>query len=213
MESVINFKFLDKAISEDLFWAQHFDAISKKAHHCLCPWKIEEIRQVTEYFIEPRVYWGMLTDCSQFGLVIQMPKNKGGGRKWWTLDHPPSKGSTVCPATKRWRVIKCLHVPGHALISLLSSGRRWRSLRTLTIQLLKLHNHNHNLHSVTIYCGFCIDLLGQAQARGTSIGGTSWWMWACWAEGPLSTLYDYCIILFSLNIIVWSLNIIDNLLY
>ncbi len=144
VERVNSFKFLGVHITKDLTWSAHTDAVLKKAHQ-----RLFFLRWLRKFGTSPRILRSfytctvesILTGCitAWFGnstagnrkalqRVVRTARHIVGGEL-------PSLQDTRWCTRKAQRIIKDSSHPSHSLRSLLPSGRRLRSVRSLTSRL------------------------------------------------------------------------------
>ncbi len=146
VERVSSFKFLGVHITEDLTWSAHTDAVLKKAHQ-----RLFFLRRLRKFGTSPRVLRSfytctvesILTGCitAWFGnsttgkrralqRVVRTARHIVGGE----LPSLQDIYTRRCTRKPR-RIIKDSSHPSHSLLSLLPSGRRFRSIRSRTSRL------------------------------------------------------------------------------
>ncbi len=146
VERVSSFKFLGVHITEDLTWSAHTDAVLKKAHQHLF-----FLRRLRKFGTSPRIFRSfytctvesILTGCitAWFGnstagnrralqRVVRTARHIVGGE----LPSLQDIYTRRCTRKAR-RIIKDSSHPSHRLLSLLPSGRRFRSIRSRTSRL------------------------------------------------------------------------------
>ncbi len=146
VERVNSFKFLGVHITEDLTWSAHTDAVLKKAHQ-----RLFFLRRLRKFGTSPRILRSfytctvesILTGCitAWFGnstagnrralqRVVRTARHIVGGE----LPSLQDIYTRRC-TRKAWRIIKDSSHPSHSLLSLLPSGRRFRSIRSHTSRL------------------------------------------------------------------------------
>ncbi len=146
VERVTSFKFLGVHITEDLTWSAHTDAVLKKAHQ-----RLFFLRWLRKFGTSPRILRSfytctvesILTGCitAWFGnstagnrralqRVVRNARYIVGG------EHPSLQDIYTRRCTRKARrIIKDSSHPSHRLLSLLPSGRRFRSIRSRTSRL------------------------------------------------------------------------------
>ncbi len=146
VERVTSFKFLGVHITEDLTWSAHTDAVLKKAHQ-----RLFFLRRLRKFGTSPRILRSfytctvesILTGCitAWFGnstagnrralqRVVRTARHIVGGE----LPSLQDIYTRRCTRKAR-RIIKDSSHPSHRLLSLLPSGRRFRSIRSRTSRL------------------------------------------------------------------------------
>ncbi len=146
VERVNSFKFLCVHITEDLTWSTHTDAVLKKAHQ-----RLFFLRRLRKFGTSPRILRSfysctvesILTGCitAWFGnstagnrralqRVVRTARHIVGGE----LPSLQDIYTRRCTRKAR-RIIKDSSHPSHRLLSLLPSGRRFRSIRSRTSRL------------------------------------------------------------------------------
>ncbi len=146
VERVSSFKFLGVHITEDLTWSAHTDAVLKKAHQ-----RLFFLRRLRKFGTSPRILRSfytctvesILTGCitAWFGnstagnrralqRVVRTARHIVGGE----LPSLQDIYTRRCTRKAR-RIIKDSRHPSHRLLSLLPSGRRFRSIRSRTSRL------------------------------------------------------------------------------
>ncbi len=146
VERVTSFKFLGVHITEDLTWSAHTDAVLKKAHQ-----RLFFLRRLKKFGTSPRILRSfytctvesILTGCitAWFGnstagnrralqRVVRTARHIVGGE----LPSLQDIYTRRCTRKAR-RIIKDSSHPSHCLLSLLPSGRRFRSIRSCTSRL------------------------------------------------------------------------------
>ncbi len=146
VERVSSFKFLGVHITEDLTWSAHTDAVLKKAHQ-----RLFFLRRLRKFGTSPRILRSfytctvesILTGCitAWFGnstagnrralqRVVRTARHIVGGE----LPSLQDIYTRRCTRKAR-RIIKDSSHPSHRLLSLLPSGRRFRSIRSRTSRL------------------------------------------------------------------------------
>ncbi len=146
VERVSSFKFLGVHITEDLTWSAHTDAVLKKAHQ-----RLFFLRRLRKFGTSPRILRSfytctvesILTGCitAWFGnstagnrkalqRVVRTARHIVGGELTSLQDIYTRR----CTRKAR-RIIKDSSHPSHRLLSLLPSGRRFRSIRSRTSRL------------------------------------------------------------------------------
>ncbi len=146
VERVTSFKFLGVHITEDLTWSAHTDAVLKKAHQ-----RLFFLRRLRKFGSSPRILRSfytctvesILTGCitAWFGnstagnrralqRVVRTARHIVGGE----LPSLQDIYTRRCTRKAR-RIIKDSSHPSHRLLSLLPSGRRFRSIRSRTSRL------------------------------------------------------------------------------
>ncbi len=146
VERVSSFKFLCVHITEDLTWSAHTDAVLKKAHQ-----RLFFLRRLRKFGTSPRILRSfytctvesILTGCitAWFGnstagnrralqRVVRTARHIVGGE----LPSLQDIYTRRC-TRKAQRIIKDSSHPSHRLLSLLPSGRRFRSIRSRTSRL------------------------------------------------------------------------------
>ncbi len=146
VERVTSFKFLGVHITEDLTWSAHTDAVLKKANQ-----RLFFLRRLRKFGTSPRILRSfytctvesILTGCitAWFGnstagnrralqRVVRTARHIVGGE----LPSLQDIYTRRCTRKAR-RIIKDSSHPSHRLLSLLPSGRRFRSIRSRTSQL------------------------------------------------------------------------------
>ena len=179
VERVKSFKFLGVHISEDLSWSENTDAIIKKAHQRL--YFLRRLRRVgmsrrtLSNFYRCTVE-SMLTGCivAWFGNLSAQERKRlqkvvNTAQSIIGSDLPSIKGIYRSRYLKKaGSIIKDPHHPGYTLVSLLPSGRRYRSLKTATtrfknsnfptaIRLLMIINNPLSvICTLSIYSFMCV---------------------------------------------------------
>ncbi len=146
VERVSSFKFLGVHITEDLTWSAHTDAVLKKAHQ-----RLFFLRRLRKFGTSPRILRSfytctvesILTGCitAWFGnstagnrralqRVVRTARHIVGGE----LPSLQDIYTRRCTRKAR-RIINDSSHPSHRLLSLLPSGRRFRSIRSRTSRL------------------------------------------------------------------------------
>ncbi len=146
VERVTSFKFFGVHITEDLTWSAHTDAVLKKAHQ-----RLFFLRRLRKFGTSPRILRSfytctvesILTGCitAWFGnstagnrralqRVVRTARHIVGGE----LPSLQDIYTRRCTRKAR-RIIKDSSHPSHRLLSLLPSGRRFRSIRSCTSRL------------------------------------------------------------------------------
>ncbi len=146
VERVSSFKFLGVHITEDLTWSAHTDAVLKKAHQ-----RLFFLRRLRKFGTSPRILRSfytctvesILTGCitAWFGnstagnrralqRVVRTARHIVGGE----LPSLQDIYTRRCTRKAR-RIIKDSSHPSHRLLSLLPTGRRFRSIRSRTSRL------------------------------------------------------------------------------
>ncbi len=146
VERVSSFKFLGVHITEDLTWSAHTDSVLKKAHQ-----RLFFLRRLRKFGTSPRILRSfytctvesILTGCitAWFGnstagnrralqRVVRTARHIVGGE----LPSLQDIYTRRCTRKAR-RIIKDSSHPSHRLLSLLPSGRRFRSIRSRTSRL------------------------------------------------------------------------------
>ncbi len=146
VKRVNSFKFLGVHITEDLTWSAHTDAVLKKAHQ-----RLFFLRRLRKFGTSPSILRSfytctvesILTGCitAWFGnstvgnrralqRVVRTARHIVGGE----LPSLQDIYTRRC-TRKAWRIIKDSSHPSHSLLSLLPSGRRFRSIRSRTSRL------------------------------------------------------------------------------
>ncbi len=146
VERVNSFKFLGVHITEDLTWSAHTDVVLKKAHQ-----RLFFLRRLRKFGTSPSILRSfysctvesILTGCitAWFGnstagnrkalqRVVRTARHIVGGE----LPSLPDIYTRRC-TRKAQRIIKDSSHPSHSLLSLLPSGRRFRSIRSRTSRL------------------------------------------------------------------------------
>ncbi len=146
VERVTSFKFLGVHITEDLTWSAHTDAVLKKAHQ-----RLFFLRRLRKFGTSPSILRSfytctvesILTGCitAWFGnstagnrralqRVVRTARHIVGGE----LPSLQDIYTRRCTRKAR-RIIKDSSHPSHRLLSLLPSGRRFRSIRSRTSRL------------------------------------------------------------------------------
>ncbi len=146
VERVSSFKFLGVHTTEDLTWSAHTYAVLKKAHQHLF-----FLRRLRKFGTSPRIlllhlHCGEHPDRLYHRLVWKQYRWQPQGSAKGRANCPPH----CCPGgelpslqdiytrrctRKAWRIIKDSSHPSHSLLSLLPSGRRFRSIRSRTSRL------------------------------------------------------------------------------
>ncbi len=150
VERVNSFKFLCVHITEDLTWSAHTDAVLKKAHQ-----RLFFLRRLRKFGTSPSILRSfytctvesILTGCitAWFGnstagnrkalqRVVRTARHIVGGELPYLQDIYTRR----CIRKAR-RIIKDSSHPSHRLLSLLPSGRRLRSIRSRTSQMVDQH--------------------------------------------------------------------------
>ncbi len=146
VERVSSFKFLGVHITEDLTWSAHTDAVLKKAHQ-----RLFFLRRLRKFGTSPRILRSFYTCTVESILIgcitICFGNSTAGNRRALqrvvrTAHHIvggelPSLQDiyTRRCVRKGRRIIKDSSHPSHRLLSLLPSGRRFRSIRSRTSRL------------------------------------------------------------------------------
>ncbi len=146
VERVSSFKFLGVHITEDLTWSAHTDAVLKKAHQ-----RLFFLRRLRKFGTSPRIlrsfytctvesiltgcitaWYGNSTASNRRALqrVVRTARHIVGGE----LPSLQDIYTRRCTRKAR-RIIKDSSHPSHRLLSLLPSGRRFRSIRSRTSRL------------------------------------------------------------------------------
>ncbi|XP_051521146.1 sialidase-4 isoform X1 [Myxocyprinus asiaticus] len=146
VERVSSFKFLSVHITEELTWSVHTEAVVKKAHQHL--FFLRWLRKFgMNHHILTRFYTctveSILTGCISAWYSNSTTHNcKALQRVVRTIRHiiggelPSLQDIYTRRCVKKvWRVIRDSSHPSHGLLSLLPSGRRYRSIRTCTTGL------------------------------------------------------------------------------
>ncbi len=144
VERVSSFKFLGVHITEDLTWSAHTDAVLKKAHQ-----RLFFLRRLRKFGTSPRISgpstpalwrasWPAVSPPGMETAPLATAGSAKGRANWpatlLEVSFPPSRISTPggCTRKARGRIIKDSSHPSHRLLSLLPSGRRFRSIRSRT---------------------------------------------------------------------------------
>ncbi len=147
VEQVNSYKFLCVHVTEDLTWSAHTDAVLKKAHQ-----RLFFLRRLRKFGTSPRILGSFYTctvESILTGCITAWFGNSTAGnhkalqRVVWTAHHIvggelPSLQDiyTRRCIRKAQRIINDSSHPSHRLFSLLPSGRRLRSIRSRTSQLV-----------------------------------------------------------------------------
>ncbi len=146
VERVTSFKFLGVHITEDLTWSAHTDAVLKKAHQ-----RLFFLRRLRKFGTSPRILRSFYTCTVESIRPAVSPPG---------LETAPLATAGLCKGScetarhivggelpslqdiytrrctrKARRIIKDSSHPSHRLLSLLPSGRRFRSIRSRTSRL------------------------------------------------------------------------------
>ncbi len=153
VERVSSFKSLGVYITEDLTWSAHTDAVLKKTHQ-----RLFFLRRLRKFGTSPRILRSfytctvesILTGCitAWFGnstagnrtalqRVVRTARHIVGGE----LPSLQDIYTRRCTRKAR-RIIKDSSHPSHRLLSLLPSGRRFRSIRSRTSRLRDSYQAN-----------------------------------------------------------------------
>ncbi len=146
VERVSSFKFLGVHITEDLTWSAHTDAVLKKAHQ-----RLFFLRRLRKFGTSPRILRSFYTCTMESiltGCITAWFGNSTAGnrralqRVVRTACHivggelPSLQDIYTRRCTRKARrIIKDSSHPSHRLLSLLPSGRRFRSIRSHTSRL------------------------------------------------------------------------------
>ncbi len=142
VERVTSFKFLGVHITEDLTWSAHTDAVLKKTHQCL--FFLRRLRKfgTSLSILLLHMHCGEHPDQLHHRLVWKQhrwqPQSsaKGTARHIVRGELPSLQDIYTRRCTRKARrIIKDSSHPSHSLLSLLSSGRRLRSIRSRTSRL------------------------------------------------------------------------------
>ncbi len=141
VERVSSFKFLGVHITEDLTWSAHTDAVLKKAHQHLF-----FLRRLRKFGTSPRIlrsFYTCTVESILTGCITAWFGNSTAGnrraleRVVRTACHivggelPSLQDIYTRRCTRKARrIIKDSSHPSHSLLSLLPSGRRFRSIRS-----------------------------------------------------------------------------------
>ncbi len=145
-ERVNSFKFLGVHIIEDLTWSAHTDAVLKKAHQ-----RLFFLRRLRKFGTSPRIlrsFYTCTVESILNGCITAWFGNSTAGnrralqRVVRTARHivggelPSLQDIYTRRCTRKARrIIKDSSHPSHSLLSLLPSGRRFRSIRSRTSRL------------------------------------------------------------------------------
>ncbi len=146
VERVTSFKFLGIHITEDLTWSAHTDAVLKKAHQ-----RLFFLRRLRKFGTSPRIlrsFYTCTVESILTGCITAWYGNSTAGnrralqRVVRTARHivggelPSLQDIYTRRCTRKARrIIKDSSHPSHRLLSLLPSGRRFRSIRSRTSRL------------------------------------------------------------------------------
>ncbi len=146
VERVTSFKFLGVHITEDLTWSAHTDAVLKKAHQ-----RLFFLRRLRKFGTSPRILRSfytctvesILTGCITAWFGNSTAGNRRALQRVVRTAHHIVGGElpslqdiyTRRCTRKARRIIKDSSHPSHRLLSLLPSGRRFRSIRSRTSRL------------------------------------------------------------------------------
>ncbi len=146
VERVSSFKFLGVHITEDLTWSAHTDAVLKKAHQ-----RLFFLRRLRKFGTSPRIlrsFYTCTVESILTGCITAWYGNSTAGnrkalqRVVRTARHivggelPSLQDIYTRRCTRKARrIIKDSSHPSHRLLSLLPSGRRFRSIRSRTSRL------------------------------------------------------------------------------
>ncbi len=146
VERVSSFKFLGVHITEDLTWSAHTDAVLKKAHQ-----RLFFLRRLRKFGTSPRILRSfytctvesILTGCITAWFGNSTAGNRRALQRVVRTAHHIVGGElpslqdiyTRRCTRKARRIIKDSSHPSHRLLSLLPSGRRFRSIRSRTSRL------------------------------------------------------------------------------
>ncbi len=146
VERVTSFKFLGVHITEDLTWSAHTDAVLKKAHQ-----RLFFLRRLRKFGTSPRIlrsFYTCTVESILTGCITAWYGNSTAGnrralqRVVRTARHivggelPSLQDIYTRRCTRKARrIIKDSSHPSHRLLSLLPSGRRFRSIRSRTSRL------------------------------------------------------------------------------
>ncbi len=146
VERVTSFKFLGVHITEDLTWSAHTDAVLKKAHQ-----RLFFLRRLRKFGTSPRIlrsFYTCTVESILTGCITAWYGNSTAGnrralqRVVRTARHivggelPSLQDIYTRRCTRKARrIIKDSSHPSHSLLSLLPSGRRFRSIRSRTSRL------------------------------------------------------------------------------
>ncbi len=146
MERVNSFKFLCVHITKDLTWSAHTDAVLKKAHQCLF-----FLRKLRKFGTSPRIlrsFYTCTVESILTGCITAWFGNSTAGnrralqRVVRTACHivggelPSLQDIYTRRCTRKARrIIRDSSHPSHSLLSLLPSGRHFRSIRSRTSRL------------------------------------------------------------------------------
>ncbi len=146
VERVSSFKFLGVHITEDLTWSAHTDAVLKKAHQ-----RLFFLRRLRKFGTSPQnpqvllhLHGGEHPDRLYHRLVWKQHRWQPQGSAKGRANCPHIVGGELpslqdiytrrCTRKAR-RIIKYSSHPSHRLLSLLPSGRLFRSIRSRTSRL------------------------------------------------------------------------------
>ncbi len=146
VERVSSFKFLGVHITEDLTWSAHTDAVLKKAHQ-----RLFFLRRLSKFGTSPiilRSFYTCTVESILTGCITAWFGNSTAGnrralqRVVRTAHHivggelPSLQDIYTRRCTRKARrIIKDSSHPSHSLLSLLPSGRHFRSIRSRTSRL------------------------------------------------------------------------------
>ncbi len=145
VERVTSFKFLGVHITEDLTWSAHTDAVLKKAHQ-----RLFFLRRLRKFGTSPRILRSfytctvesILTGCITAWYGNSTAGNRRALQRSCELPATLLEVSFLPPGYLHQAVykespedIKDSSHPSHSLLSLLPSGRRFRSIRSRTSRL------------------------------------------------------------------------------
>ncbi len=146
VERVSSFKFLGVHITEDLTWSAHTDAVLKKAHQ-----RLFFLRRLRKFGMSPRIlrsFYTCTVESILTGCITAWFGNSTAGnrralqRVVRTACHivggelPSLQDIYTRRCTRKARrIIKDSSHPSHSLLSLLPSGRHFRSIRSRTSRL------------------------------------------------------------------------------
>ncbi len=169
VERVSSFKFLGVHITEDLTWSAHTDAVLKKAHQ-----RLFFLRRLRKFGSSPRIlrsFYTCTVESILTGCITAWFGNSTAGnrralqRVVRTVRHivggelPSLQDIYTRRCTRKARrIIKDSSHPSHRLLSLLPSGRRFRSIRSRTSRLrdsffpqaIRLMNSHKQLTYITL---------------------------------------------------------------
>ncbi len=136
VERVSSFKFLGVHITEDLTWSAHTDAVLKKAHQ-----RLFFLRRLRKFGTSPRILRSFYTctlESILTGCITAWFGNSTAGNRR-ALQRVVRTARHIVggelPSLQDIRIIKDSSHQSHRLLSLLPSGRRFRSIRSRTSRL------------------------------------------------------------------------------